>query len=188
MPKTYTQKELEKIMAEFESDIPLSKLEGELKGRSAYGIALKMRSLSMDCPNQWDPSKVAGYTRDEIRRHKGAIKAQKRRYRARKKVELIGYAEFREQLKKQEQSLKINWIEFIQYLKEFLRLYEGNKEQFAEEIFIHPSLLSHYLAGRRKPSDEVLARMFDKFIEVCPKDSEYLTKLIYDPNAATKNP
>ena len=136
-----------------------------------------MRKLARQNPYKWNPKKVWEYTRDEIKKHKGDKKAQKRRYRARERGEIAEYVYKREP---PAQLLRINWKEFVKYLKGFLRVYDGSKEQFADELYIHPTLLSHYLAGRKIPNGEIIGRIFEIFRDECPEDVPYLRKLIYN--------
>jgi len=185
MPKQYSSRELEKIVGGFKLGTSLSELEKKLSGRTAYGIALKIRKLSKEYPNEWNPQKVADYTRGEIRKHKGDIKAQKKKYRAKQRGENVENGAPVKEL--QNSNLWLYnpvWNEVTAYLREFLLVYDGNKEQFAEELGIHPSSLSHYLAGRRKPTGNVLGRMLGIFITQCPEDSQYLKRIVYQQNAS----
>ena len=61
---------MEQLLFEFNLGTPLSELAAHI-GRTPYGVALKVRELSREYPDTWNPRKVAGYTRGEIKRHKG---------------------------------------------------------------------------------------------------------------------
>lgn len=169
-PERYTSQELEQILFEFNLGTPLSILETKF-GRSAYGIALKMRALSKQYPNIWNPEKVAEYTRREIKKHKGNIKEHKRRWHARKRGEYVkGYervsicaADKKQYAKIYREQNKGRWKEFGTYLTDLLNRYSGYKKEAAAELGIHPSLLSHYLAGNRRPSEDFLIRISERF-------------------------
>ncbi|MEK6983853.1 MAG: helix-turn-helix transcriptional regulator [Nanoarchaeota archaeon] len=185
MPKQYSSRELEKIIVGFKLDTSLPDLEKKLSGRTAYGIALKIRKLSKENPHKWNPQKVADYSRDEIRKHKGDIKAQKKRYKARQRGEYVEYgASLKVETNRQLQALNPDWKQLIPYLRDFLVLYNGNKEQFAEELGIHPSVLSRYLAEKARPNEEILKKMLNIFRHTCREDARYLKKIIYCQNAS----
>ena len=76
----YSSKNLEKILKEFTLGTSLYKLARDLD-RSPYGIAVKINNLSEKYPNIWNPREVKEYTRDEMRKHKGDTKNQKKRWK-----------------------------------------------------------------------------------------------------------
>lgn len=60
MPGLYTQQELEILLSLFCSNAPLSELESKL-GRSACGIAGKLKRLSKQDSNTWNPERTNEY-------------------------------------------------------------------------------------------------------------------------------
>ena len=156
-PTPYRNQELERILSEFKSNATLSDL-GSKVGRTPYSIALKMRKLAKQYPEKWKPTEVAQYTSTEMKKHKGDIRAQKRRYRARKRGE---DPEYKREL--YVQPPKINWQKFRDYLEDFMRDYLYTKKEFADEMGIHPSLLSHYLSGRRKPNNQFFIYLSEEY-------------------------
>ncbi len=94
----YSPEELAQALLSLNSGVPLKEL-AKLLDRSAYGIALKMRMLSRRDAATWDPEKVAEYTRREIKRHKGDLLGQKRRWHARQRGDIPPYAKPRRRRK-----------------------------------------------------------------------------------------
>jgi len=115
----YTPTELENILRKY-GLVSLHELAAEVS-RSPYGIALKMRELSEQEPYRWNPEKVAEYTREEIKKHKGDVKAQKRRWRARKyRTQPVNKT--RERMKRYRETNEGMWKEFGNYLGDLLIL------------------------------------------------------------------
>lgn len=156
--RRYTKAELQKMAYGLGYGMPLSALGIELD-RTPYGIAAKMRSLSARYPDVWNPKEVTEYTRSEMEKHKGRgnVKEHKEPRRARKRQQST------QALHEQREQRKSNQKRFPPYLKEFLNSYQGTYEEFAAEMSVHPSLVSHYLAGRKGPSRKFLERMSGRF-------------------------
>ena len=174
----YTKRELEQLLSEFNQGTPLSGLEDKL-GRTAYGIALKLQRLAREHPRIWNQKKVADYIRAEIRKHKGEVKGQKERWRARRRGEHVeppqykqrvvaqqyidGEERQRQQSRQYRKQHKGMWKKFGNYLANILSTYPRYKQDAAMELEIHPSSLSHYLAGNIKPSKPFLLRVSRRF-------------------------
>lgn len=159
-PKRYTAQELEQILSEFESGTSLTDL-GEKLNRSPYGVALKMIALSEQDPSTWDPMSVNQYTRQEITAHKGDVKGQNKRWRARHGSKPRGaHAIWLAGVKDD-----IDWGWFRTYLTGVLSAYFGTKQAFACELHTHPSELSRYLSGERNPSYRFFREMAE-FIHI----------------------
>lgn len=162
MPRHYLPQELEKLLSELDSEKPIFEVAYN-HDRSPYGIALKLRQLSRKCPSVWDLENIGEYTRREIKKHGGDRRGQKKRWKARQRGGL--------QRSPQYTKLKINRERFRKYIEDILCNYDTQNE-FASEIGIHPSSLSHYLSGRTIPSVENLKKMskvfgvpYEKFLE-----------------------
>ena len=139
--KKYSQEELEILLREFQLDTPLSELEAIIQ-RPVYSIIQKMQKLSQKYPQIWDREKVAQYVNRYYEEHRDEISEYQRRYR---------------------EEHKERWKIFGDYLNKILETYNGKKIELASELNIHPSTLSNILIGNRKPNEEVLRKISERF-------------------------
>jgi len=229
-PKGYTTQELDILLIDLTRGASLSELEVKLD-RPMGGIAQKIKALSKQDPDTWNPEKAGEHFnefrrqyhqehgreyhkqyrqqhkdeireqekkryhkrggkekrrqyyqehKDEIRennkqyhqQHKDEIREYHKQYRQQHKDEIREYHkqyrqqhkdEIRENGKRYRKEHKGEWKEFGNYLDTLLANSNGTKKNTAEELGIHPSLLSHYLAGNRKPNEEFLRRLSKRF-------------------------
>ena len=82
--KKYTPRELERALNYIEKGIPLEKASIRL-GRTSCGLAYKLFYLSEKNPELYNPEKIWDYAGYEIRKHRGDILGQKKRWRERQK-------------------------------------------------------------------------------------------------------
>lgn len=171
--KEYTSEELKKLLVILNSGTPFSELEDKLKeekiNRLVYGVIQKFRRLSKKDPETWNPEKSAEYTREWQKqwyeKHKDkAYEYIEAWYNQHKDDAKDSYAQWR--LKN-----KGKWQKFGNYLADLLKeryIRDGvkwYKVKAAKELGIHPSLLSHYLAGNRKPSEKILRSISETYNE-----------------------
>ena len=61
MSKAYSKEEINKLQLEFNRSAPLSKLEKILVNRTTCGIVMKLKKLSKEDPDTWNPERVNEY-------------------------------------------------------------------------------------------------------------------------------
>ena len=83
--KKYTPRELERALNYIEKGIPLEKASLKLD-RTSCGLAYKLFYLSQENPRLYNPEKIWDYVRHEIRKYRGDVKGQKKRWHERQKV------------------------------------------------------------------------------------------------------
>ena len=152
--KRYEPKELEIILQEFERETPLHTLADKLN-RSSYGVAIKMINLSNADPETYDPETIRRYTREEIRKHRGDVKAQRKRWKLRQKGKRVKQGE--EVHTQQVIPPEIDVPKFRAYLCDFAGSFPS-KQECAGHLGIHKSQLSRYL-HRVAPSERLLRRL-----------------------------
>ena len=83
--KKYTVRELERALNYMELGVPLEKASLKLN-RTPCGLAYKLFYLSQENPGLYNPERIWDYVRIEIRKHRGDVKGQKKRWHERQKV------------------------------------------------------------------------------------------------------
>ncbi|MEK6936304.1 MAG: hypothetical protein AABW67_05950 [Nanoarchaeota archaeon] len=83
--KRYTTRELERALKYIEKGVPLEKASLRLN-RTPCGLAYKLFYLSQENPILYNPEKIWDYVRIEVRKYRGDIRGQKKRWNERQKV------------------------------------------------------------------------------------------------------
>lgn len=141
------------------SNLPLEQV-ASLLDRTSCGIAYKLVSLSEQYPEVYNPREVKAYTREERRKHRGDIKAQKRTARLRKRGIDANY-------KKPVFDMS-RLLSFKFYFNNLLQLkfnYSGGKKDLAGRLGIHQSYISHILSGR-VPSSKLVKKVEDLVLSI----------------------
>jgi|GEM_PF-6579912 len=181
---SYSEREKEKLLYAFVSGDPLSCISKGL-GRSPSSVVNALKKLSGEDPGTWDPEKVKGYVSEcfhDWYHNRGGKESKAEYYRMRKeeimnrqkerKDKAAGirskyYRKNREKVKASQKEWRVKnngkWKKFGRYLEGIVKEHGGFKNAFASEMGIHPTLLSHYIAGNRKPKDSFIERISERF-------------------------
>jgi hypothetical protein len=186
---SYKPKEEEFIYDAFKEHIDLDVMCEHLPGRSKGSIVQHIWRMSKKHPERWDPDRAAEYLSegngDYAASHRNQIKRTRMRWyyegggkewsaarynknKAPKNAptkEQIQAMEAERRIRKRERYAR--WVRrnrgkyelFGNYLQTACMEFDGSKEEFAEDMKVHPSTFSRYLSGDRKPTQDFLEKL-----------------------------
>lgn len=171
--KHYTPEDLEKLLECIKKDVPILELEAKI-GRSAWALLDKIKNLQ-ELNIGWKIPEVYSYKKKlakyyyitkgkeyETKNKERLLEERQERYK--KNIEV-----HRKNQKKYNKRYKKKWKIFGDYLSGLIgahREYCGESEirqDVAKELGLTPSYLSHLIHGNRRPTEEILEIISEKY-------------------------